>query len=198
MDQNLTYPIVLNASIYIPAAENPIKELLPSILAIIVVLIGASATYFYAIKLEERKKKYDLKINICFELLDLLNNYLINIHDATRVKQDMIPINDEEIPKEIKGNPKLLEEELNKRYSERSILEKMIEIDKSLITLFPKLQVVCSKETCEIALAFGVYIRKYQVKNDINEIANMQQNLINAIRKELDIKDFDKKTNDKN
>lgn len=110
----------------------------------------------------------------------------------------MIPINDEEIPKEIKGNPKLLEEELNKRYSERSILEKMIEIDKSLITLFPKLQVVCSKETCEIALAFGVYIRKYQVKNDINEIANMQQNLINAIRKELDIKDFDKKTNDKN
>jgi hypothetical protein len=72
---NLTYPIVFNASINAtlnPTPPNLIKDWLPSIISIVVVIIGGLITYFVAIRIEEQKHQYELKKEVYFGVLDAI------------------------------------------------------------------------------------------------------------------------------
>ena len=79
MDVNLTAQ-VLNGSLKLTGliSDSPwwTSILNPANwLPVLVVLIGAYATYFYANQLSDRKNQYDLKVKVYFELLEAL--YLI-------------------------------------------------------------------------------------------------------------------------
>ncbi len=52
-------------------------------LPLLVVIIGAFATYFYANRLEDKKNRYDLKVRVYFEALDVVHslNYLRDQRD---------------------------------------------------------------------------------------------------------------------
>jgi hypothetical protein len=75
MDPNLTYPVILNASINAtlsPAPSNVIKDWLPSIISIIVVIMAGLTTYFFTARIEERKREYELKKETYIGYLEIL------------------------------------------------------------------------------------------------------------------------------
>jgi hypothetical protein len=75
MDPNLTYQIILNAPINAtlnPAPTDLIKDWLPSITAIIVVIIGGFLTYTATIRIEEQKRHYELKKEVYFSVLEAI------------------------------------------------------------------------------------------------------------------------------
>jgi hypothetical protein len=75
LDPNLTYPVFLNASINATIAQspsNPIKDWLPSIISIAVVIIGGFITYFVTVQIEKQKKEYELKKEVYFGVLNTI------------------------------------------------------------------------------------------------------------------------------
>jgi hypothetical protein len=75
MDPNLTYPVILNAPINVtlsPAPSNIIKDWLPSIISIIVVIMAGLTTYFFTAIIEERKREYELKKETYIGYLEIL------------------------------------------------------------------------------------------------------------------------------
>jgi hypothetical protein len=151
-------------------------------LPLLVVIIGAYATYFYAIRIEDKKRQYDLKVKVYFELLDLVNqnfSYKRQIYKLDS-KEDKIDIQkcDETFLKNHKSSLMASLEDSKELYI------KALENATSLILILSKLTVVGNKEVIEKASNFHVYISKHpKVKSD--EYANMLLDLTSAIRRDL-------------
>lgn len=75
MSPNLTYPILINAPINptinatLNAPSNFIKDWIPPITAIVVVIIGSYLTYVWAMKAEKQIRQYELKKDAYFSAL---------------------------------------------------------------------------------------------------------------------------------
>jgi hypothetical protein len=100
MDPNLTQPVVLNASInaiLIPAPSNPIKDWLPAIISIVVVILGAIATYYVNNQIEMNKRRFELKQKVYFKGLELASEQIVLwgrqhlLIDAAKVQINQLP-----------------------------------------------------------------------------------------------------------
>jgi len=95
MDPILTYPVVLNASINAtlsPAPTNLIKDWLPSIISIVVVIIGGFLTYFLTIRIEEHKRQYELRKEVYFDVMSAIIDFRREYeeYDLARKNREMI------------------------------------------------------------------------------------------------------------
>ena len=71
-------PVVLIASINAAlnhASPNLIKDWLPSITAIVVVIIGGILTYLSTIRIEEQKRQYELKKDVYFNIMGVIVDF---------------------------------------------------------------------------------------------------------------------------
>ena len=71
-------PVVLIASINAAlnhASPNLIKDWLPSITAIVVVIIGGILTYLSTIRIEEQKRQYELKKDAYFNIMGAIVDF---------------------------------------------------------------------------------------------------------------------------
>jgi len=71
IDPNLTYPIVLNATL-IQQPQPLWKDWIPIIVSILVVILGGLITYYVNIMIERKKRQYELKRDTYFEALSNL------------------------------------------------------------------------------------------------------------------------------
>ncbi len=62
-----------------------ISPWLPSIISIVVVIIGGFIAYSSTIRIEERKREYELKKEVYFDLLDAINEYKSKIYDLDQL-----------------------------------------------------------------------------------------------------------------
>lgn len=94
LDPNLTYPIVLNASIYATldqAPSNLVKDWFMPLLSIVVVIIGAFATYLTTITIEREKNLYDLKKSVFFDIMKTIitaRDLQIRLNDLAKRTQE--------------------------------------------------------------------------------------------------------------
>ena len=85
MVANLTYPIILNATLIQPL--QPLwKDWLPAIVSVAVVIIGGIITYFVTITIEERKRHYELKKQVYFEFMDQITRARRLILEQKRIE----------------------------------------------------------------------------------------------------------------
>ena len=138
---------------------NPTDWLLPMLL----VILGASFTYFYAIRLEDRRNRYNLKIKIYLEVLDqaqLLRSHMEDIKTLENLSKNSV--NDKTII---------------------DISEKVTGLHKSLLQHVAKIQIICSKDVWMCFLDFYSYSVKPEI--DITIYLNKMEKLIKAMRKDL-------------
>jgi hypothetical protein len=150
MSANLTEPLEawLNPVYYMP---------------IIVVIIGAFFTYLYAIRLEDRRNRYNLKVKIYIEILDqlmLLRSYNDNINALMRHSK----------------NDALNEAILDKR-------KKADMVYKSLFQHIAKIQIVCNREVAMSFADFYNYLREPEI--DMSIFVDKMSKLTKAMRIDL-------------
>jgi hypothetical protein len=84
MDLNIACLVILNATL-VQQNSNCIGNWLPVVTSFIVVILGASITYILNNKLERNKRRYELKRDTYFELLDTLLKLQRVFIDAQRI-----------------------------------------------------------------------------------------------------------------
>jgi hypothetical protein len=161
-------------------------------LPLLVVIIGAYATYFYAMRIEAKKRQYDLKVKVYFELLDLVSRIYLNKQNICELDSEDNEIDiqkrDDTFLKNHKSSLMVSLENSKEQYT------KALENNTSLILILFRLTVVGNNEVIENAFNFSSYISKHpEVKSD--GYTNMLLDLTNAIRRDLGEKDIERPEN---
>ena len=217
IDPNLTHlNVSLNVSLIQPLPPwwtsliNPVTWL-----PLMIVLIGAFATYFFANQLESRKDQYNLKVKIYFECLDIthiymseIEKYMSEIEEFKKIDQKKIQkymseiekfekidkkiqkiddLNISEIKLTLSEIEKLLEKSINEQIKVNKAYIKVNEAIDSLNLIRPKLQVVCSNDVMDAFLDF-VQLTNMQLtkgETDRSTFLQKQLKLTQAIRRDL-------------
>ena len=169
MDPNLTSPIVLNAVLNATLNQPPQPwwfSLIPLLMPLLVVFLGAYGTYYVSIQLGNRKNQYDLKVKIYFELLDT-----INLLKAIEESLEIIA--------------KLQEGEFKNKMRHDEAL-RFNEANKSFKLILPKLRIVCNTDVQDKLIDLNSYLSSANA-TEYDPMVSMEKqiDLTQAIRDDL-------------
>jgi hypothetical protein len=175
MDINLTgqfwiIPINLMVSISEPSWWLPLINLV-NLLPLLVVVIGAYFTYHYAHRLDNEKNRYDLKVKIYFEVLDLIHSFKMYKETISFLKKK---------PLSEKRNVRI--KDLSGKSKETSLL---------LFLHIAKLQVVSNSDIINKFFDLLNCVNSNETDFDLRIFAYKQLKLTKAIRKDLGGEELD-------
>jgi hypothetical protein len=175
MDPNLTYPIVINPMInatLIPAASNTIKDWLPSIISVAVVLVGGAITYLVTTQIDEKKRRYELRKEVYFEVLSEFFNAKKAFEDLDEAKELGEP------PEKLV----YLEKKVIKEHYLLNILRYKLEIcaNKEVIDIYRRIMIKVPETKSPLGNTFEKYLKESREFSDA-----LDNELVPAMKRDL-------------
>jgi hypothetical protein len=175
MDPNLTYPIVINPVInatLIPAASNTIKDWLPSIISVVVVLVGGAITYLITTQINEKNRRYELRKEVYLEVLSAIFNAKNAYHDLDE---------GEELEWQPEKMVDLLKK-VDKAHDLLKLLEYKLEIcaNREVIGIYMDIMI----KVPEIKSPLGIELKEY-LKQTQEFYSDFENKLVPAMKKDL-------------
>jgi hypothetical protein len=161
--------VSINATLN-PAPPNLIKDWLPSIISVVVVIVGGFMTYFGATKIEERRREYELKEEVYFEVLNAILDLRRRYEDVIEAKKKS-DLSAEKVGSARwdfdTASPKSLSFDDSKKKNDLAeLLEKLKDSADSLKLIKLKLE-ICSDE--KVSRLFGDAVSKSQWDDPTDE-----------------------------